>query len=68
MQLTKFDALAVLIAAATGLVLAEDCSRTEIVVSQERAARPRYSAASLVSVWRSERSVMRADLPRRLRR
>jgi hypothetical protein len=31
MQLTKFDALAALIATATGLALAEDRSRTEIV-------------------------------------
>jgi hypothetical protein len=30
MQLTKFDALAVLLAAATGLAMAEDRSRTEI--------------------------------------
>ena len=33
MQLTKFDALAALLAAATGLALAEDRSRTEIVTS-----------------------------------
>jgi hypothetical protein len=31
MQLTKFDALAAIIATATGLALAEDLSRTEIV-------------------------------------
>jgi hypothetical protein len=31
MQLTKFDALAALIAAATGVLMAEDRSRTEIV-------------------------------------
>jgi hypothetical protein len=31
MQLTKFDALAALLAAATGLAMAEDRSRTEIV-------------------------------------
>ncbi len=30
MQLTKFDALAALLAAATGLAMAEDRSRTEI--------------------------------------
>ena len=33
MQLTKFDALAALLAAATGLAMAEDRSRTEIVTS-----------------------------------
>jgi hypothetical protein len=33
MQLKKFDALAALLAAATGLALAEDRSRTEIVPS-----------------------------------
>jgi hypothetical protein len=33
MQLTKLDALAALIAAATGLALAEDRSRTEIVTT-----------------------------------
>jgi hypothetical protein len=38
MQLTKFDALAALIAAATGLALAEDRSRTEIVTPQPRPA------------------------------
>ena len=34
MQLTKFDALAALIATATGIALAEDRSRTEIVTPQ----------------------------------
>ncbi|MBV9969798.1 MAG: hypothetical protein JO228_07435 [Xanthobacteraceae bacterium] len=33
MQLTKFDALAAIIAAATGLAMAEDRSRTEIATS-----------------------------------
>jgi hypothetical protein len=33
MQLTKFDALAAVLAAATGLAMAEDRSRTEIVTS-----------------------------------
>jgi hypothetical protein len=33
MQLTKFDALAALLAAATGVAMAEDRSRTEIVTS-----------------------------------
>jgi hypothetical protein len=34
MQLTKLDAVAALIAAATGLALAEDRSRSEIVTTQ----------------------------------
>jgi hypothetical protein len=37
MQLKKFDALAALIAAATGVVMAEDRSRTEIVTPQPMA-------------------------------
>ncbi len=37
MQLTKLDALAALIATATGLVFAEDRSRTEIVTTQPTA-------------------------------
>jgi hypothetical protein len=40
MQLTKFDALAALLAAATGLAMAEDRSRTEIA--------PTLSAATTV--------------------
>jgi hypothetical protein len=57
MQLTKFDALAALLAAATGLALAEDRSRTEIVTQP----------TTVVEVMTSETCAQAEDRRRALR-
>jgi hypothetical protein len=51
-----------------GAPLPDVCAGPDALIGSNGVKRPRYSAASLGSVWRSVRSVMRADLPRRSRR